>query len=99
MTEFRASFDEFEPLDFGDLRQCHRTTDGMAEKGAGVNRLASGHGPRGLHHIRPTHAGRKRKSSRQRFAEADHIRHHTAVFAGEPFAGASEAGVNLVEDE
>ena len=44
-------------------------------------------------------AGRKRKAAGQRFAEANHIGNHAAVFAGEPFSGAAEAGVNFVEDQ
>ena len=71
----------------------------MAEKRAGMNRLAGRGWPRGVHHVRATNTGGQRKATGERFAEADQIRNHAAVFTGEPFAGATKAGVNLVENQ
>ncbi len=82
-----------------DLRQRHCAADGMTEKRAGVNRLAARRRPRGIHQIRATDAGGKRKAAGQRFAETNQIGNHAGVFAREPFSGATEAGVNFVEDE
>ena len=33
------------------------------------------------------------------FAEADHVGSHAVMFVGEPFAGATEAGLDFVEDQ
>src|SRR5439155_5590448 len=94
-----AAFPPFSRLDFAELRQRHRATHRVAEKRAGVNRLASGKRPRGIHEVCPSHARRKRKSAGQRFAKTNQIRDHAAVFAGEPFSTATETGVNLVEEQ
>ena len=40
-AEFGGAFRQFQFFNFGNLRQRHRAADGMAEKGAGVNRLAA----------------------------------------------------------
>ena len=44
-------------------------------------------------------AGREREAARQRFAQANHVRHRPGVFAGKPFPGAPEAGVNLIQNQ
>ena len=49
--------------------------------------------------IRAPDTGRQRKAAGQRLAKADEIRHDAAVFAGKPFSGAAEAGVNFVQDQ
>ena len=98
-SKLRAAFAKFKSFNFRNLRQRHRAADGMAEKGAGVNRLAGRGRPRGVHQVRAADAGRKRKAAGERLAEADQIGNHAAVLAGEPFAGAAKAGVNLVENQ
>ena len=70
----------------------------MAEKGAGVNRLAGRGRPRGVHQIGAAHAGGKRKAAGQRLAETDQIGNDAAVFAREPFSSAAKAGLNFVEN-
>ena len=64
-----------------------------------MDRLAGRDGPCGIHQIGAAHAGGKRKSAGEGFAEADQIGKHAGVFAGEPFSRAAKAGVNLVENE
>ena len=98
-AEFRAAFAQFQPLDFRDLRQRHRAADRIAEKGAGMNRLAARRRPGGVHEVGAPDAGRQRKAAGERLAEADEIGHNAAVFAGKPFSGAAEAGVNFVENQ
>ena len=71
----------------------------MALEGAGVNGFAGGGRPGGVHHIRAADAGGERKTAGQRLAQADQIRHHAAVLAGEPFSRAAKAGVNFVQHQ
>src|ERR1035441_6339086 len=99
LSELRAAFAKFKPADFGNLRQRHRAADRMTEERAGVNRLAFGWRPRGVHDVRTTNTGGKRKPAGERLAETDQIGNHAGMFAGKPFSGAPKAGVNLVEDE
>jgi len=54
--------------DLANLRQGHRTADGMAQEGARVDGLTQGRRPRGIHHLRPPDAGRERKATGQRLA-------------------------------
>ena len=44
-------------------------------------------------------AGRERETAGERLAQADQIGHDAAVFAGKPFPGAAEAGVNFIENQ
>src|SRR5258708_30469760 len=71
----------------------------MAEKCAGMNRLASRRRPCGVHEFGATHAGRKRKAAGQRLAETNQIRNDIEMLAREPFSGAAKAGVNLIENQ
>ena len=71
----------------------------MTEEGARVDRFAIGWRPRSIHNVRAPDARGQREAARQRFAETNQIRNYFVVFAGEPFPGATKAGVDLVEDE
>src|SRR2546429_355079 len=71
----------------------------MTEEGARVDRFAVGWRPRSIHDVRASDARGQRKAACQRFAETNQIRNYLVVFAGEPFPGATEPGVDLVEDE
>ena len=71
----------------------------MPQKRACVDRLARRHRPRRIHQPRAPHARREREPARERLAQADEIRHRAAVFAREPFAGAAESRVDLVQNQ
>ena len=98
-AEFRAAFGKFALLNFLDLRQRHRAANGMAEEGAGMNRLAARRRPCGVHQVGATDAGRKRKTAGERLAQTNQIGHDAGVFAGKPFSGAAKAGVNFIENQ
>ena len=72
--------------------------DGMAEKSTGVNGFSVAGRP-GIHQIRPTHAGGKRKSSGQCFTQANEVGNDADVFGGEPATRSAKSGVNLVQNE
>ena len=98
-AELGAAFRQFPFFNLLDLRQRHGATDGVAEEGAGVDRLAPRRRPRVVHEVRASDAGRKRKTASERLAQANQIRHDSTVFAGKPFSGAAKAGENFIEDE
>src|SRR5260221_471561 len=98
-AERRTAFTQLEPADFRNLCECHRAADGMAEKGAGVNRLAGGGGPCCVHQISAANTGGKREAAGERLAETDQVGNHAGVFASEPFSSATKASINLVKDQ
>lgn len=76
----------------------HGAADGVSEEGGGVDSFAGGGWP-GVHDLGAGDAGGERVAGGEAFAEADDVGVEVEVFAGEEFAGAIEAGENLVEDE
>src|SRR5690349_7378347 len=71
----------------------------MPQKRAGVNRFTGARRPRRVHHFGATDTGRHGKSTRERFAQTNDVRHHSTVLAREPRAGAAKPGVNLIENQ
>jgi len=90
---------QVQPPDFPNLRQGHGAADGMAQKGAGVDGFAVGRRPRGVHEVGAADAGGEREAAGQGFAEANHVRDRSGVFAGKPFPGAAEAGVDFIQNQ
>ena len=99
MAKCCAAFAEAETLDFFDLREGHGAPDGMAKKGAGMNGFALRGRPRGVHEIDAAHARGEREAAGEGFAQAEEVRHSTAVLAGEPFARAAKAGIDFIGNE
>ena len=81
-----------------ERRQRHRAAEWVAQERARVQRLAGRERPC-VHDLRAAHARRQREAAGQRLAEANQVRHHARVLAGEKRAGAVETGVNLIGDE
>src|SRR2546427_742584 len=71
----------------------------MPQIRAGMNRFPGGWRPRPVHPIRAADTRRKREPARQRFPQANQVRHRIRVLAREPLARASEPGINLVQNE
>ena len=86
-------------LQLFDLSQSHRAANRMTKESGGVDGFTIGGWPGLIHHGGGTHAGGERETTGEGFAEADDVRDGTAMLTGEPFTGAAEAGVNLIENE
>ena len=98
-TELFASLHQPKSSNLGDLRQCHRAANRMAEKRARVNGFTRGRRPGCVHQVGAPHASGQRKSTGERFAEANEVGHGLCVLARKPFSRAAHAGENFVNDQ
>src|SRR6185369_13335167 len=62
-------------------------------------RFPAGSRPGGVHDLSSPDTSRERKTAGQGFAQANDIGRHLYMFAGKPFPGPAEPGVNLVQDQ
>ena len=76
-------------------REPRRAAERVAEVRARAQRLAVRHRP-ARHHFGLAHAGRQREAAAQRLAERHDVGRDALVLAGEPAAGATQSGVDLV---
>ena len=63
-----------------------------------MNRFALRFGP-AIHDLRTTDARRDRKTARHGLPDANDVRHHARVFAGEPTSRPTKPRVNFIEDQ
>ena len=71
----------------------------MPEVSAGVDGFAFAGGPSAIHHRGTAHAGTEREAVGECLAQADEVRIKLRLFAGEPFAGAAEAGIDFIANQ
>jgi hypothetical protein len=71
----------------------------VAKKRAGMDRFSGRRRPGAIHEFRSPSARGQRESARKGFPNANEVRNRAAVFASKPASGASEAGVDFIDDQ
>ena len=64
-----------------------------------MNGLAAGGRPGSIHQVGAAYAGRERETASERLAQTNEVGDDRGMFAREPFAGAAEACVNLIQNK
>src|ERR1035441_7694584 len=86
-------------MQFFNLCKRHCAADWMTKISARMDCLARSQRPGGVHERRASDAGRKRKATGERLAEANNIRRRDLMVAGEPCSRSSKAGVNFIVNQ
>ena len=99
----RGLHDLLDALGPGVEVQLPHRLDGAERRGAGHRVAAVGAaeaaGVRGVHDLGAAGDGGQRQTARDALGGGDQVRDDALVLAGEPLAGAAEAGLDLVRDE